>query len=412
MSAQGPPQRKWSLDLGLGWPGDDLYPDRSIVERLCSRVRDSAFEWKRCLQYGDYEGSETLRRALADRVLPKGHSSSSAESLYITAGATDAISMSANLVKKAGKSLAVVDRTSYPLGCAILETAGLQVIAIPSEQDGFMELNHLESFLKRNKGQIGLIYVIPTHSNPSSGTMSNEKREGMVKLCKIYDVLIVSDEVYAPLTFSDHAIDALPMSDFDPDGDTVVTVGSMTKLSVPGFRLGWMQFGSPEHARAFSSPLRHSFSNLPHIRSGGGANQFAAELCALWLASEEFGQHLNNIKSRLREKYCVLAESLRTTLGEFISFPEVSGGYYIWCSIRPEISHRVFDGCAVKYLKKVANAYEVNFMAGSEFDVSEGRQSTRYTSPHMRLCFAFLPEESLLEATIRLRWAFSDVFLR
>ncbi|KAJ4315642.1 Valine--pyruvate aminotransferase [Neodidymelliopsis sp. IMI 364377] len=113
-----------------------------------------------------------------------------------------------------------------------------------------------------------IIFTVPTFSNPSSKTISMQRREQLVRLARQFDALIICDDVYDFLqwstdTTSSHTIvdKALVPRIVDVDRildggaertgadgfGNVVSNGTFSKIVAPGIRTGWIQ-GSEKFA--------------------------------------------------------------------------------------------------------------------------------------------------------------------
>jgi len=87
------------------------------------------------------------------------------------------------------------------------------------------------------------MYVIPTAHNPSGRTIPADRRKKLAELSIKYKFLLICDEVYQMLTFP-HIEPPPPMFIYDK-GDTILAMGSFSKILCPALRVGWLQ-GSPE----------------------------------------------------------------------------------------------------------------------------------------------------------------------
>lgn len=113
-----------------------------------------------------------------------------------------------------------------------------------------------------------IIYTTPTFSNPSNKIMSLRRREGLVRLARKYDALIMADDVYDMLQWATTATGKLaaPEKAFLPrlvdvdrhlDGGpqdiwgNVMSNGSFSKLIGPGARTGWAE-GTEQFAYGLS----------------------------------------------------------------------------------------------------------------------------------------------------------------
>ena len=98
-----------------------------------------------------------------------------------------------------------------------------------------------------------MIYIIPTHQNPTAHTMAIGDRIKLATFARRHGVLVVSDEVYHLLDWRDSETDgprpagmASISSQLHDTVDTssngeCVSVSSFTKTFAPGIRLGWVE---------------------------------------------------------------------------------------------------------------------------------------------------------------------------
>jgi len=116
-----------------------------------------------------------------------------------------------------------------------------------------------------------LIFAVPTFSNPSSKTMSQARRQQLVRVAREYDALIITDDVYDQLMWPasptataklDEAIEPRVVDvDRVLDGGAerrgadgfgnCVSNGSFSKIVGPGCRTGWAE-GTPQFAYGLS----------------------------------------------------------------------------------------------------------------------------------------------------------------
>lgn len=109
-----------------------------------------------------------------------------------------------------------------------------------------------------------VVYCVPTFANPSSRTMGLERREGLVRLARKYDALVVADDVYdllqwraeseavgAPDGLRKAHLPRLVDVDRELEGGTerigadgfgnACSNGSFSKIAGPGIRCGWVE---------------------------------------------------------------------------------------------------------------------------------------------------------------------------
>lgn len=103
-----------------------------------------------------------------------------------------------------------------------------------------------------------VIYLTSTFANPSMKVVSVRRREDLIRLARLYDALIISDDVYDFLQWPsdtraaispretaavprlvdiDRYLDGGPIDEFG----NAMSNGSFSKLAGPGMRTGWTE---------------------------------------------------------------------------------------------------------------------------------------------------------------------------
>ena len=103
---------------------------------------------------------------------------------------------------------------------------------------GGWDLDMLEATLRQAAPR--LAYVIPEHQNPTGLTMPAADRERLVALTRASRTPLVVDETIAGLHL-DGGAPPPPVAALDPDGETAITIGSMSKAYWAGMRIGWIR---------------------------------------------------------------------------------------------------------------------------------------------------------------------------
>lgn len=89
-----------------------------------------------------------------------------------------------------------------------------------------------------------LLYLVPTFSNPTGTVLSAARRQRLIELAIQHDILIVCDDVYEYLAYTDDDARVPPMAVFDREygnGRNVLSNGSFSKILGPGVRCGWLE---------------------------------------------------------------------------------------------------------------------------------------------------------------------------
>jgi DNA-binding transcriptional MocR family regulator len=385
----------------------------------------------------------------------------SPESLVVTAGVSHGIDVVCSALTSPGDTV-VVELPTYFLAASIFTDHGLRVHGIAGtasyphgdssgNDGGVFDVDALARQLRAGL-RPRLVYLIPTHSNPRGGILPVEARRRLVLLAHKYDFFIVADDVYHLLHwgqgpppprfiqvehelinphFEDNAgsvghpegadatkINSAGICDVTHScGSRIISVSSFTKILAPGLRLGWIEA---------SPALANKLAGRGYILSGGCVAPFTASIVAEVIASGDQVAHLARLNHHYRRTSVVLADALSlysSSLGW--SFHTPVGGYFLWLKLPPRVTTELLAPAAasagVKFLPgersvpvaldlKLAAIYAVHDREpsagalGDELDVSYGG--------YVRLCFAWLAEEEIVEGVARLAAAVQSVLLR
>jgi 2-aminoadipate transaminase len=161
-----------------------------------------------------------------------------------------------------------------------------------------------------------LVYVIPDHQNPTGLSLSPQRREEMVALCRRHSVLLVEDVAYRELGFDGTAAPSL----WSLGPDVVVQLGTFSKILTPGLRLGWA-VGPVPVIRAMTAAKQNS-------------DQCAGALGQLLMSRYVTGGHLADTLAHSRALYRRRATAMVDALARYmpptVTWTRPSGGFFLW----------------------------------------------------------------------------------
>ena len=294
------------------------------------------------------------------------------DGLLITNGNSQALDFICTRFTKPGDTI-LVEAPSYFLALKIFADHGLRPVSIPMDGQGLCT-DILEKQLKVLTP--AFLYTIPTHHNPAGVTLSDERRESLAAICKKHDLLLVADEVYHFLTFSDEL--PIPFCTY-ADQAPVVSLGSFSKILAPGLRLGWIQ-AAPD--------LINKLVRSGVMVSGGGFNPFTSQVVNEFVQTGQLEKNIKKLNGIFKKRMSVLAGQLQTQLPETIQFDKPGGGYFIWGRLPGDMD-------AAK-LRKTAQEQGVDFFPGTLFSSDGGLPN------FIRLAFCFYDEPMLIKGVTRL----------
>jgi aspartate/tyrosine/aromatic aminotransferase len=175
------------INFGVGQPSEDLLPV-DLVRTASADFLAVAHPLE--LNYGERQGDEGFRRSLAGLLTREYESDVTADSLFVTAGNSQALDFVCGEFAHWGDTV-FVEEPSYFLAHQIFRDHGLNPIGIPVDSDGLV-IEALHEALTRHRPT--LVYTIPSFHNPGGQSLSVERRKELARLSLEHDFVVVADE--------------------------------------------------------------------------------------------------------------------------------------------------------------------------------------------------------------------------
>jgi 2-aminoadipate transaminase len=351
-----------------GFPSPEIFPSQVIID-LTARVLET--NSAAAMQYSPTRGLTSVREAVAEWLGLRGDPTPPVNDLMITSGGMDALGLLAKSYLDPSDTVAV-EAPTY-LG-AIMTFTGYQanVVGIPIDDDG-MDVDALADLLESG-ARPKLLYVIPDYQNPTGLSLSSERREVLVDLCRHFGVLIIEDVAYRELNFSPDR--PVTLQSLAPD--TVVQVGTFSKIFFPGVRLGWA-VGPTPIINAMTSAKQN-------------ADQCAGSLGQSLVEEYLRGGYMDQWLPKARtfyERHCrAMLDALESTMPEGVTWTKPKGGFFTWLSAPV--------GVDTTALAPLAANSGVTYVPGQLFDPDGVRKH------QMRLSFSCVSEQQIDEGVQRL----------
>lgn len=326
----------------------------------------------RILNYGHASGDGRFMLHLAD-FLTRGYGCSvTADSLFLTASASQALNMICTQFTEPGDTI-FVEEPTYFLALYIFADHNLNVVSIPVDEQG-LQIDAVEEALKQHQPRF--VYTIPSFHNPTSVNLSQERRERLIALSQEHGFLIAADEVYQLLHYT-----AEPPPPFAAyiDSGTVISIGTFSKILAPGLRLGWLQA---------APAILDKFTAFGVIESGGSLNHFTSSIVHSVLELGLQDEYLAFLKQTYQGRIAVMDAALHAELSDSLTWAKPDGGFFFWLKLP--------DGVDAVALREVARQHKTGFQPGSAFS------SQAQLRDHIRLSFAFYNEAKITAGIGRL----------
>lgn len=245
--------------------------------------------WRDLLDYGPAAGLPQHRAAGA-RWLAKAEVDVAPDDIVLSAGAQAALVSCFATLSSPGETL-LIEPLSYPTMLPITRHFGLRLRPLQADAEGILP-DSIEQLARR--GDARLVYLVPTLHNPTTVTLSTERRQAVASLARRYRLSIIEDDVFRLL-----AADPPPtIRSLAPDNAHYIT--SLSKTLAPGFRL------------AFTVPPKGGTEamNRQQMVIGGRPNALAAEAARRWIETGVADRVLASIKSELAQRRAIALDAL------------------------------------------------------------------------------------------------------
>ena len=189
----------------------------------------------------DPAGQGVLRRASAEHLRLMRALPASPDRLVITAGAREGLSLLlGTLSARSGRArLRVgVETPGYPTLRAAVEALGHERVACPVDDDGLRV-----DLLPAGDDAPDVLIVTPSHQYPLGGSLSLQRRLGLLEWAQRHDVLIVEDDFDSELRYVGAPLPTL--SALDPTGASVALLGTFSALLSPALATGYLVLPDP-----------------------------------------------------------------------------------------------------------------------------------------------------------------------
>lgn len=183
----------------------------------------------RLLDYQPDVGIEAHREVISQWVA-RGPWRPGPDQLVISNGGQHAILVALMTLTRAGDTV-LCEALTYPGFTAVAHQLELSVRALVMDEQGILP-EALEAACRQHGPRV--LFCTPTLQNPTTATMSPERRQAVLDICEQYGVTIIEDDVSAGLWTDGPA----PLAAMVPE--RVVHIGSFSKTLAGGLRVGYL----------------------------------------------------------------------------------------------------------------------------------------------------------------------------
>ena len=339
--------------LAGGWPDPAVFPADDIIRMTTEKLQKHADQ---VLQYGTTEGLSELRQELARLSAVLYGIECSPDHILVTAGSAQGMDLACRVIINPDDVIFVGMPTYFGGTGAVMAACG-ELQGVEIDDDG-MNTRHLETRLlalkksgKRAKG----IYVIPNFQNPTGTTLSLQRRQHLVELARIYDLVIFEDDPYGDLRFEGSHLP--PIISLDTSG-RVIHMRSTSKTFAPGLRVAWT-IGQPELIRKMV--VTKQFVDV-------ATNTLAQHILLEFIRSGLLEERIKLNNQHYKRKRDFMLEQLEIHFPEPVQWNRPAGGFFIFVKLPRHMDASELLTEAIE--KKVA------FVAGEPFFIDHSGTHT------------------------------------
>ena len=347
------------ISLGVGEPD---FKTPYAIRRAGIESLEKGRTW-----YTANAGLSELRREIAAYLARRFSLSYTDQEILVTVGGSEAIDLCIRACLNPGEEVLIPEPSFVCYDPITRLAGGVPVPIVTKPEDGFrLTPEALEAAITpRTK-----VLVLPYPNNPTGAIMKKEHLEEIAKVLRERDILVLSDEIYAELTFEGRHVSIASLPGMAER--TVVVNGFSKAYAMTGWRLGYAA-GPREVIRVMTK--LHQFA----IMCAPTTSQYAA-IEAMKHCDEEiermavqFGMRRGLMVSNLNRMGLTCADPL--------------GAFYVFPSIRST------GLCSDEFCERLLKEQKVAVVPGNAFGQSgEG---------HVRISYSYSVEH-LIEALRRI----------
>jgi len=304
--------------------------------------------------YTSNYGIMPLREAVAEKLRKENNLDYSAKEILITAGASEAIFDSYQLVLEPGDEI-LLPNPCWPnyINAAHIMGAKPVTYDLDSDKDFQIDFEELERLVTEKTKAI----VIITPSNPIGSMLSRETLEKLADFVKEKDLLVISDEIYEKIVYGNK--EHFSIASIDGMKERTITINGFSKTySMTGFRLAYLAA-----TEEFIKTL-----NIVHQHNTSCATSFVQH--AGIVALKEADEDVERMRKEYMRRRDYIVDRVNSIEGLSLNVPD--GAFYAFINIKG------LNVSSEEFCEYLLNEYCVATVPGTVFG-SKGEGFIRFS---------------------------------
>ncbi|WLV25944.1 pyridoxal phosphate-dependent aminotransferase [Aciduricibacillus chroicocephali] len=297
--------------IGLGAGEPDFNTPQYIIEAAIKAMNEGY------TKYTPAGGIIELREEIARKFKNDNNLDYKPEEIIVTSGAKHALYNLFQVLLNDGDEVILPSPywVSYPEQIKL--AGGVPVIVDALEENDFkVTTDQLEKVITDRTKAV----IINSPSNPTGVVYSKDELQAIGEVCLKHDLLIISDEIYEKLIYSDEPHISIAQLSPELKENTVVFNGVSKSYSMTGWRIGYAA-GPAYIIKAMTNLASHSTSNPTSISQYAALAAYAEENQPIAEMQEVFKDRLNKLYDWIT---AIPGISCVKPQGAFYIFPNVA----------------------------------------------------------------------------------------
>jgi 2-aminoadipate transaminase len=330
------------------------------IARLVERV--VAEQGTEALQYGSGQGDPLLREQICT-VMSRVGIAAHPDEVVVTSGSQQALDLVTRIFVDPG-DVVLAEAPSYVGALGTFRSYQAEVRHVAMDEDGLVPAALTEALatLSAEGRRAKMLYTVPSFHNPAGVTATPQRRAEVLRICRDAGLLVLEDDPYGLLGFDGAPPRAIRAD--DPEGETVVYLGSFSKTFAPGLRVGW---ALAPHAVRDKLVLASEATQLC-------PSSFTQLTVSAYLRTQPWEEQVKVYREVYRERRDALLEALDDLMPTGSTWTHPHGGFYVWLTLPPGIDAARMLPLAIS--ERVAYVPGSAFYAGPAL-ADEARRSLR-----------------------------------
>ncbi len=263
------------------------------------------------LRYGDAAGYRPLREEIAKYLRTYRAVNCETDQVIIVNGSQQGLDLIVRALVDKDDSVVIEDPGYFGIKFA-LKFSQAKVCPAPLDSDG-IDIQ----YIFKNYPKPKLIYTTPSHQYPTGAVMGASRRNELLQYANKNDCLIIEDDYDSEFRYAGSPLPSLQGMD---KNNSVIYLGTFSKVLFPGLRLGYLVVTDPGLYEILATAKLMTDIQNP---------VFEQIITYLFLKDGHFTKHIRKMRVLYKKRQDFLINEIKKELKELINVKESPAGMHI-----------------------------------------------------------------------------------